>query len=94
VSGKLIALMMIGPQSTQTTQSLFHFGADKLSEPLNASMFQIGSAIPVRDFGLPAVSASHELNLSDFFNRIARQNGLAESRCHPTAAVVQKPPDA
>jgi hypothetical protein len=85
---------MIGPQSTQTTRSLFHIGADKLSEPLNTSMFQIGSRHPSRDFGLPAVLASREQNLSHFFNRIARQNDLAESRCHPTAAVVQKPPDA
>jgi hypothetical protein len=60
--------MMIGPQSTQTTRSLFHIG---LATSAIASV-SIWLALPSRNFGLPAVSASDGENLSDFSRQIAR----------------------
>jgi hypothetical protein len=68
-----MALMMMGPQSTQTTQSLFQYQAGSIGEShsFKISVFQFGSRRPSRDCGLPAVSASDGENLSDFCCQIA-----------------------
>jgi hypothetical protein len=74
-----MALMMIGPQSTQTTRSLFHIG---LATSAIASV-SIWLALPSRNFGLPAVSASDGENLSDFSAKLLAEKMWRNRRAMP-----------
>src|ERR1700730_14260946 len=70
-----MALMMIGPRSTQQLEASSHIG---LATSAIASV-SIWLALPSRNFGLPAVSASDGENLSDSYRQIARRKDVAES---------------
>jgi hypothetical protein len=97
VSGKLIALMMMGPQSTQTTQSLFQYQAATAAKAIHSKSQCFKLARPARpnwDFGLPAVSASDGQNLSDFCCQIACRKSCGGIAAPLSRTVVPAQPSA
>jgi hypothetical protein len=96
-----MALMMMGPRSTQTTQSLFksqfqyQAGNTGESHSLKISMFQIGSPRPPQlGLWLTCGIGKRWGNLSDFCCQIARRKACGEIAAPLSRTVVPAQPSA